>query len=99
VPLRYPSDWRRVYPGFVRLAAFMSTNLQRHIRAQIDALCHLVNGGDQQAAIQAFYDEYCAVMDLPAEFYLQTVRTVLQNHTLPLGRFEWHGRCIDPRAI
>jgi poly(3-hydroxybutyrate) depolymerase len=100
VPLRYPGALRRVYPGFMQLAAFMSMNLQRHIKAQVDLFCHLANGEEAQAAaIRAFYDEYCAVMDLPAEFYLQTVRTVFQEHALPLGKFEWHGRRVDPRAI
>jgi poly(3-hydroxybutyrate) depolymerase len=100
VPLRYPGALRRVYPGFLQLAAFMSMNLDRHVKAQIDLFCHLANGEDEQAAaIRAFYDEYCAVMDLPAEFYLQTVRSVFQEHALPLGKFEWHGRRIDPRAI
>jgi len=100
VPLRYPGALRRVYPGFLQLAAFMSMNLDRHVKAQIDLFCHLANGDDEQAAaIRTFYDEYCAVMDLPAEFYLQTVRTVFQEHALPLGKFEWHGRRIDPRAI
>ncbi len=100
VPLRYPGALRRVYPGFVQLAAFMSMNLQRHIKAQVDLFCHLANGEEAQAAaIKAFYDEYCAVMDLPAEFYLQTVRTVFQEHALPLGKFEWRGRRVDPRAI
>jgi polyhydroxyalkanoate depolymerase len=85
VPLRYPGAWRRVYPGFLQLAAFMSMNLDRHVKAQVELFCHLANGDDEQAAgIQAFYDEYCAVMDLPAEFYLQTVRTVFQEHALPL---------------
>jgi poly(3-hydroxybutyrate) depolymerase len=100
VPLRYPGALRRVYPGFLQLAAFMSMNLDRHVKAQIDLFCHLANGEDEQAAaIRAFYDEYCAVMDLPAEFYLQTVRSVFQEHALPLGKFEWHGRRIDPPAI
>jgi poly(3-hydroxybutyrate) depolymerase len=100
VPLRYPGALRRVYPGFVQLAAFMSMNLQRHVKAQVDLFCHLANGeAAQAAAIRAFYDEYCAVMDLPAEFYLQTVRTVFQEHALPLGKFEWRGRRVDPRAI
>jgi poly(3-hydroxybutyrate) depolymerase len=100
VPLRYPGALRRVYPGFLQLAAFMSMNLDRHVKAQIDLFCHLANGEDERAAaIRAFYDEYCAVMDLPAEFYLQTVRAVFQEHALPLGKFEWHGRRIDPRAI
>jgi poly(3-hydroxybutyrate) depolymerase len=100
VPLRYRGALRRVYPGFVQLAAFMSMNLDRHIKAQIDLFCHLANGDDEKAeAIQAFYDEYCAVMDLPAEFYLQTVRTVFQEHALPLGKFEWRGQLVDPSAI
>jgi poly(3-hydroxybutyrate) depolymerase len=100
VPPRYPGALRRVYPGFLQLAAFVSMNLDRHVKAQIDLFCHLANGEDEQAAaIRAFYDEYCAVMDLPAEFYLQTVRSVFQEHALPLGKFEWHGRRIDPRAI
>ena len=100
VPLRYPGALRRVYPGFVQLAAFMSMNLDRHVKAQIDLFCHLANGEDEKAAaIRAFYDEYCAVMDLPAEFYLQTVRTVFQEHSLPLGKFEWRGRRVDASAI
>ena len=100
VPLRYPGALRRVYPGFVQLAAFMSMNLDRHVKAQIDLFCHLANGEDEKAAaIRAFYDEYCAVMDLPAEFYLQTVRTVFQEHSLPLGKFEWRGRRVDAGAI
>jgi poly(3-hydroxybutyrate) depolymerase len=100
VPLRYLGALRRVYPGFVQLAAFMSMNLQRHVKAQIDLFCHLANVEDAQAAaITAFYNEYCAVVDLPADFYLQTVRTVFQEHALPLGKFEWRGRRIDPAAI
>jgi poly(3-hydroxybutyrate) depolymerase len=100
VPLRYPGALRRVYPGFVQLAAFVSMNLDRHVKAQIDLLCHLANGDQEKAAaITKFYDEYLAVMDLPAEFYLETVRTVFQEHALPLGKFEWRGRRIDPRAI
>jgi polyhydroxyalkanoate depolymerase len=100
VPLRYPGALRRVYPGFVQLAAFMSMNLDRHVKAQIDLFCHLANGEDEKAAaIRAFYDEYCAVMDLPAEFYLQTVRIVFQEHSLPLGKFEWRSRRVDAGAI
>jgi poly(3-hydroxybutyrate) depolymerase len=100
VPLRYPGALRRVYPGFMQLAAFMSMNLDRHVKAQIDLFCHLANGEEEKAAaIRAFYDEYCAVMDLPAEFYLQTVRAVFQQHLLPLGKFEWRGRRVDAGAI
>jgi poly(3-hydroxybutyrate) depolymerase len=100
VPLRYAGALRCVYPGFMQLAAFMSMNLDRHVKAQIDLLYHLTNGEKEKAAaISKFYDEYLAVMDLPAEFYLQTVRTVFQEHALPLGKFEWCGRRVDPRAI
>jgi poly-beta-hydroxyalkanoate depolymerase len=61
VRLRYAGALRRIYPGFVQLAAFMSTNLDRHVKAQIDLFCHLTNGEDEKAAaIRAFYDEYCA---------------------------------------
>jgi poly(3-hydroxybutyrate) depolymerase len=100
VPPRHAGAWRRVYPGFTQLAAFMSMNLNRHVKAQLDLFCHLANGDEAKAAaIRTFYDEYFAVMDLPAEFYLQTVRTIFQEHALPLGRLEWRGRRVDLRAI
>ena len=100
VPPRREGAWRRVYPGFTQLAAFMSMNLDRHIKTQLDLFCHLANGEDAKAAaIRKFYDEYFAVMDLPAEFYLGTVRTIFQEHALPLGRLNWCGRRVDPRAI
>jgi poly(3-hydroxybutyrate) depolymerase len=100
VPPRHEGAWRRVYPGFTQLAAFMSMNLDRHIKAQLDLFCHLANGEDAKAAaIRKFYEEYFAVMDLPADFYLETVRTIFQEHALPLGRLTWRGRCVDPRAI
>ncbi len=100
VPPRYDGAWRRVYPGFTQLAAFMSMNLNRHIKAQFDLFCHLANGEkDKAAIIRNFYDEYMAVMDLPAEFYLQTVRSVFQEHALPLGQLKWRGRTVNPRAI
>jgi poly(3-hydroxybutyrate) depolymerase len=100
VPPRYNGAWRRVYPGFTQLAAFMSMNLNRHVKAQLDLFCHLANGEDEKAAaIRKFYDEYMAVMDLPAEFYLETVRRVFQEHALPLGQLELHGRQVNPGAI
>src|SRR5271167_1710294 len=100
VPWRYNGAWRRVYPGFTQLAAFMSMNLDRHVKAQLDLFCHIANGeAEKAAAIRKFYDEYLAVMDLPAEFYLQTVESVFQKHDLPLGKLEWRGRRIDPRAV
>ncbi|HUC09663.1 MAG TPA: polyhydroxyalkanoate depolymerase [Stellaceae bacterium] len=100
VPPRYNGAWRRVYPGFTQLAAFISMNLARHIKAQLDLFCHLANGeAEKAAAIRSFYDEYLAVMDLPAEFYLETVRAVFQEHELPQGRLKWNGRRINPGAI
>jgi poly(3-hydroxybutyrate) depolymerase len=100
VPPRHNGAWRRVYPGFTQLAAFISMNLGRHLKAQLDLFCHLANGeAEKAAAIRKFYDEYFAVMDLPAEFYLQTVRAVFQEHDLPLGRLTWRGRRVDPGAI
>jgi polyhydroxyalkanoate depolymerase len=100
VPMRYPGAFRRVYPGFVQLAAFMSMNIDRHVNAQRELFDHLASGQDQKAhAIKAFYDEYFAVLDLTAEFYLETVRLVFQEHALARGRLRWRGRPVEPRAI
>jgi poly(3-hydroxybutyrate) depolymerase len=100
VPLRYPGALRRVFPGFVQLTSFLSMNLDRHLKAHRDLYDHLVKGETAKAeTIRAFYEEYFAVMDLPAEFYLQTVRTVFQEHLLALGRFESRGIRVEPRAI
>jgi polyhydroxyalkanoate depolymerase len=91
---------RRVYPGFLQLASFMSMNLDRHVKARRDLYESLVSGDQVKAdAIRAFYDEYKAVMDLPAEFYLQTVKIVFQDHLLPDGKLVSRGRPVDPRAI
>ncbi|MGE0418117.1 MAG: polyhydroxyalkanoate depolymerase [Acetobacteraceae bacterium] len=100
VPWRYPGAGRRVYPGFVQLAAFMSMNLDRHIGAHLGQFRAIV-GGDTAAAQshRKFYAEYGAVMDLPAEFYLETVSRVFQEHDLPLGRLTWHGNKVRPEAI
>ncbi|MDR3422984.1 MAG: polyhydroxyalkanoate depolymerase [Xanthobacteraceae bacterium] len=100
VPLRYPGAFRRVYPGFVQLAAFMSMNIERHVKAHKELYENLANGEvEKAAATKAFYDEYFAVLDLTADFYLETVRLIFQEHALPLGKLEWHGTPIDPRAI
>ena len=100
VPLRYPGAFRRVYPGFVQLAAFMSMNIDRHVKAHRELYENLANGEIEKAAItKAFYDEYFAVLDLTAEFYLETVRLIFQEHVLPLGQLEWHGARVDPSAI
>jgi poly(3-hydroxybutyrate) depolymerase len=100
VPLRYPGAFRRVYPGFVQLVAFMSMNVERHVKAHKELYENLANGEFEKAAVtKAFYDEYFAVLDLTAEFYLETVRLIFQEHALPLGQLEWHGQKVDPSAI
>jgi poly(3-hydroxybutyrate) depolymerase len=100
VPIRYPGAFRRVYPGFVQLTAFMSMNIERHLKAHKELYENLANGEHEKAAItKAFYDEYFAVLDLTAEFYLETVRLIFQEYALPLGKLEWHGSRIDPSAI
>ena len=100
VPLRYPGGFRRVYPGFVQLAAFMSMNVERHLKAHRELYDHLAKGEHEKAQVtKAFYDEYFAVLDLTAEFYLETVHRVFQEHALPVGRLEWRGERVEPRAI
>ncbi len=100
VPMRYPGAFRRVYPGFLQLAGFMQMNLDRHVDAHVNLFHHLVKGdGESAEATQTFYDEYTAVMDLPADFYLQTIREVFQLHSLPLGKYVSRGRKVEPRAI
>jgi poly(3-hydroxybutyrate) depolymerase len=100
VPLRHAGSGRRVYPGFVQLAAFMSMNPDRHARAFRDYHAHLVAEEHEKAeALRVFYEEYMAVSDLAADFYLETVRRVFQEHELPRGRFDVGGRRIDLRAI
>jgi poly(3-hydroxybutyrate) depolymerase len=100
VPLGYPGAFRRVYPGFVQLLAFMSMNIERHVKAHHALYENLANGEIEKAAIiKAFYDEYFAVLDLTSEFYLETVRLIFQEHALPLGKLQWRGRRVDPSAI
>ena len=100
VPWPHPGFMRRVYPGFVQLSAFMSMNLERHKQSFRQLYQHLVEGRTEEArAIQSFYEEYLAVNDLPAEFYLETIEQVFQTHDLPLGQLRWRGRRVDPAAI
>jgi poly(3-hydroxybutyrate) depolymerase len=100
VPLQCKGAFRQVYPGFVQLTAFVSMNLERHIKQHIDLAQHLAKGEKEKAAlIKTFYDEYFAVMDLPAEFYIETVRDVFQEHRLPLGKLMHRGRPVNPAAI
>jgi poly(3-hydroxybutyrate) depolymerase len=100
VPWRYQGAHRRVYPGFLQLTAFVSMNLDRHINAHMGQFRALACGDEAASeAHRKFYAEYGAVMDLPAEFYLQTVQRVFQDHDLPLGRLTWHGQPVRPERI
>ncbi len=100
VPLRHAGAERRVYPGFLQLSAFMNMNLERHITSFRELFENLVRGETEKAeAARRFYEEYFAVADLPAEFYLETVRLVFQEHALARGKLKWRGRKVDPSAI
>jgi poly(3-hydroxybutyrate) depolymerase len=100
VPMRYPGAGRRVYPGFVQLAAFMSMNIDRHRKAHLDLYENLAKGEVEKAATtKAFYDEYFAVLDLTAEFYLETVAWVFQEARLAKGELNYRGERVEPRAI
>ena len=100
VPARYPGSGRKVYPGFVQLGAFMAMNLQRHVNAHIDMFTHLATGEEEQAmTIKKIYDEYFAVLDLPAEFYLETVQWIFQEARLAAGTLSYRGERVDCRAI
>lgn len=100
VPLPHRGHMRRVYPGFVQLSAFMSMNLERHQQSFRHLYEHLVDGRtDEARTIQTFYDEYLAVNDLPAEFYLETVEKVFQTYDLAVGRLQHRGRLVNPSVI
>ncbi|MFM5885423.1 MAG: polyhydroxyalkanoate depolymerase, partial [Novosphingobium sp.] len=96
VPLQYPGAGRRVYPGFMQLAGFMSMNLGNHMLSHYHMFKHLIDGDDDSAdATKAFYDEYRSVCDLNAAYYLQTVEEVFQKHSLPNGTFIHRGKRVD----
>ena len=100
VPLRYPGYMRRVYPGFLQHAGFVAMNQDRHLRAHADFYRHLIEGdGDSAKAHRKFYDEYNAVMDLPAEYYLETIDMVFHRHLLPLGEMVIGSERVAPEAI
>jgi poly(3-hydroxybutyrate) depolymerase len=100
VPFPNPGFMRDVYPGFLQLNGFVSMNLDRHLEAHKDLFLHLVKGdGDSAQKHREFYDEYLAVMDLAAEFYLQTVDTVFVRHALPKGTMKHRGVPVDPARI
>ena len=100
VPLTYPGSGRRVYPGFLQLTGFMAMNLGSHMMSHYGMFKHLVEGdGESAAATKAFYDEYRSVCDMTADFYLQTIEHVFQNHSLPKGEFVHRGERIDLSGI
>jgi poly(3-hydroxybutyrate) depolymerase len=100
VPMIYPGSGRKVYPGFLQLAGFMTMNLGSHLISHWEMFKHLVDGDEEEAAAtQAFYDEYLSVCDMTEEFYLETVDVVFQRHLLPKGEFKHRGRKVDPAAI
>jgi poly(3-hydroxybutyrate) depolymerase len=100
VPMRYPGFMRRVYPGFLQFAGFVAMNPDKHFDSHVQYYHHLVKGdGDSADQHRRFYDEYNAVMDLPAEYYLETVERVFHEHSLPRGRLEVRGERVRPQAI
>ncbi|MEM7043093.1 MAG: polyhydroxyalkanoate depolymerase [Pseudomonadota bacterium] len=100
VPLPHAGAMRQVYPGFIQLSGFMTMNLDRHVEAHWGLYQHLIEGDcDSVEQHRKFYEEYLAVMDLPAEFYLQTVETVFQQHLLPDGKLEHRGDKVDCSLI
>lgn len=100
VPLHYPGNGRRVYPGFMQVGAFISMNPSRHFHAHIDQFKHLVRGdGESADGHRRFYDEYLTVQDISADFYLDTVERVFKLHLLPKGTLRWRTQRVDPAAI
>lgn len=100
VPSRYPGAGRRVYPGFLQHAGFIAMNPDRHLRSHYDFYVDLLKGDNDDAeAHRRFYDEYNAVLDMPAEFYLDTIKVVFQEHRLARGTWEVNGVPVDPAAI
>ena len=100
VPFPYPGFGRQVYPGFLQLSGFMAMNFERHVNAHLDMFNHLVSGdGDSAEKHREFYDEYLAVMDLTAEYYMQTIETVFVSHLLPKGEMTHRGEAVDLKAV
>ncbi len=100
VPFSFPGAGRKVYPGFLQLAGFLSMNLADHMMSHFEMFKHLTLGDDASAGrTKLFYDEYLSVCDMTEEFYLQTIEHVFQRHSLPKGEFVHRGKVIDPRAI
>ncbi|MDQ3206398.1 MAG: polyhydroxyalkanoate depolymerase [Pseudomonadota bacterium] len=100
VPANYPGRGRRVYPGFLQHGGFMAMNPERHAQSHWDFYRDLLKGDmDDAESHRRFYDEYNAVLDMPAEYYLDTIRVVFQEHLLPRGEWTVGGEKVDPSAI
>ena len=100
VPPRFPGAGRKVYPGFLQHAGFVAMNTDRHVKSHYDFYLDLVRGDDSDAeAHRRFYDEYNAVLDMPAEYYLDTIKTVFQDSALPKGTWKVHGKLVKPADI
>jgi poly(3-hydroxybutyrate) depolymerase len=100
VPINYPGAGRKVYPGFMQLAGFISMNLETHMMSHYEMFKHLTLGDTEgAAATKAFYDEYLSVSDMTAEFYLETIEQVFQKQALAKGEFVHRGKRVDPAAI
>lgn len=100
VPAYYPGAGRKIYPGFMQLTGFISMHLDRHVTAHAEFFNHLIQGDEDGAmAHRKFYDEYLAVMDMPAEYFLTSVEKVFKTHELPTGKLMWKGKKVDLSAI
>jgi poly(3-hydroxybutyrate) depolymerase len=100
VPQNYPGAGRRVYPGFLQHAGFVAMNPSRHFQSHWDFYEDLLRGDlDDAESHREFYNEYNAVLDMPAEYYLDTVKTVFQEHALPLGTWKIKGKLVKPQDI
>ena len=100
VPHNYPGYLRRVYPGFLQHIGFVSMNPDRHVQSHYDFYLHLIkNDGESAEAHRRFYDEYNAVLDMPAEYYLDTIKIVFQEHALPKGTWMVRGQLVVPADI
>src|SRR5690606_35916476 len=100
VPMNYPGAGRKVYPGFLQLAGFLSMNLESHMMSHYEMFKHLTLGDTESAAAtKRFYDEYLSVCDMTEEFYLETIEQVFQKHSLPRGECVHRGKPIAPDAI
>jgi polyhydroxyalkanoate depolymerase len=100
VPRRYSGGGRRVYPGFLQVGGFLAMNLSSHLSRHIGLWEDLAYGRTEQAlATETFYDEYFAVLDMPAEFYLETIDKIFQRNLLATGQLTWRGQPVEPAAI